>query len=673
MTTGAAFDSNRARRAGWRERPFSTTILFLGSGVLGLGLTALTRIGELQRGLPLVTSHLADLIATAWITWVCASLGCLVVDRFRFLPAAMRAAIAVTVGLTFISTALLFSGLIGQIRTAAVAVVPLAAVFVCAVGTPAKALALFTATGRQIRDSLSSQLVVAAGISVVLVLTVLAAFQPVNDWDSLMYHLMLPSEWLEEGRIFLPDGNLHAAFVGVVQMMYIPMEVFDVRAGPALLQAVALVGTAVVVMDASRRHGGDLVGAIGGSLIVGSSALLAVAAIPRVDAWLVLVIAVVQLLVIEVAAGKREVRRLSILAGAISGVGLGIKYQALAYALPAGALLAFLAVRRRQSALGRGLFVGSTVGLLVAAPWLVKNVVLLGAPLYPFFTQRHTWEWVQSLAPHYEAAHHFRPLAELRRPFSILAWLLEPDSLSRQREGMLAGLHPMLGLAPLALATKRWRLALAALVLSMGGVAVVVVVSSTTNPRYLNPAFPGMAFAAALVVGGLVGRAQAPRQRTAIAIIVVIALLPGLIWAGLRVASGSLQFSVGLESAAMWSERPSNVDRARLESVDEWLMVEGAERTLLLLEARTDDFTSDVIQDVSASNWPHMWEALGGVCPRQAPFTHVLLNRGALTIFLSDGMSESANHWDKFGDFATRCLERVGNAHGYELFGLRGP
>jgi hypothetical protein len=61
------------------------------------------------------------------------------------------------------------------------------------------------------------------------------------------------------------------------------------------------------------------------------------------------------------------------------------------------------------------------------------------------------------------------------------------------------------------------------------------------------------------------------------------------------------------------------------------------------------------------------------VCPRQAPFTHVLLNRGALTIFLSDGMSESANHWDKFGDFATRCLERVGNAHGYELFGLRGP
>ena len=673
MSTGAAFESNRARRAISWERPTSVTVLFLVSGALGLGLTALTRVGELQRGLPLIASHFADLIATAWITWLCASLGYIVVDRFRFLPAAMRAAIAVTVGLAFISTALAFGGLIGQIRLVAVGVMPLAALLVCAAGTPGKALATFTAAGQQIRDSLSGQMVVATGVSVVVVLTVLAALQPVNDWDSLMYHLMLPSEWLEEGRIFLPDGNLQAAFVGVVQMMYIPMEVFGVRAGPALLQAVALVGTAVVVMDASRRHGGDLVGTIGGSLILGSSALLAVAAIPRVDAWLVLVIAVVQLLVIEIVAGMSEVRRLSILAGALSGVGLGIKYQALAYVLPVGALLVFLAVRRRQPALGLGLFVGSTVGLLVAAPWLVKNVILLGAPLYPFFAERHTWEWLQALAPHYEAAHHFRPLAELRSPFSIVAWLLEPGSLSRQREGTLAGLHPMLALAPLAIATRRWRLALAALALSLGGVALVVAVSSTTNPRYLNPAFPGLAFAAALTLGGFVGHVKGSRQRAVIASIVVTALLPGLIWAGLRVASGSLQFSVGLESAATWSERPSNVDRARLEAVDEWLMAEGAERTLLLLEARTDGFTSDVIQDVSATNWPHMWEALGGVCPRQAPFTHVLLNRGALTIFLSDGMSGSANHWDKFGGFATRCLERVGDAHSYELFGLKGP
>lgn len=673
MTTRSAFESRRARRARWWERPTSVTILFLGSGAVGLGLTLLTRIGERQRGLPLVTSHLADLIATTWITWVCASLGYLVIGRFRFLPTAMRAAIAVTTGLTFISTALLFGGLIGQIRPVAMAVVPLVAVFVCVVGTPAKALALFTATGRQIRVSLSGQPIVAIGMTVVVVIAVLTALQPVNDWDSLMYHLLLPSKWLEAGRIFLPDGNLHAAFVGVVQMMYIPMEVFDLRAGPALLQVVALVGTAVVVMDAARRHGGDLVGTIGGSLILGSSALLAVAAIPRVDVWLVLVIALVQVLAIEIAAGNSEVRSLSILVGALSGIGLGVKYQALAYALPVGALLVFLAFRRRQGALGWGLFIGSALGLLVATPWLVKNVILLGAPLYPFFAERHTWEWLQDLAPLYEATHHFRPLAELRKPFSVAAWLLEPGSLSRQREGALAGLHPMLVLAPLALITRRWRLSLAALVMSLGGVAVVVLVNSATNPRYLNPAFPGLAFAAALALGGLVGHAKASRRRMIIARIVVVALLPGLIWAGLRVASGALQFSVGLESAATWSERPSNVDRARLEAVDDWLLAQGAERTLLLLEARTDDFRSDVIQDISATNWPHIWEAVGGACPRHAPFTHVLLNRGALTIFLSDGMSESANHWDKFGDFASRCLERIGDAHGYELFVLARP
>jgi len=664
-------EPKRVGTARWWERPTHVTSLFLGSGVLGLGLTALTRIGEPQRGFPLIASHLADLIATAWIIWVCASLGYLVVDRFRFLSAAMRAAISAAVGLTLISAALLLGGFFGHIRLVGAVVVPLAAVSVGVAGTPAKTLALFFAAGRRIRDCLSGHLVAVAGISLVLALTVLAALQPVNDWDSLVYHLMLPSEWLEEGRIFVPDGNLHAAFMGVVQMMYIPMEVFDVRAGPALLQAVALVGTAVVVMDASRRHGGDLAGVIGGSLIVGSSALLAVAAIPRVDAWLVLVIAVVHLLVIEIAVGKRHVRGLSILAGALSGLAFGIKYQALAYLLPVGALLVFLAVRRRQPDLGRGLFVGSTMGLLVAAPWLVKNVILFEAPLYPFFAERHVWEWLQALAPLYEADQLFSPLSELREPFSIGRWLMEPGSLSRQREGMLAGLHPLLALAPLALATRRWRPALASLVLSLGGVAVIVAVSSFTNPRYLNPAFPTLALAAALVLGAFVGHAKASQQRTVLASVVLIALLPGLIWGGFRVASGALQFSVGLESTAGWSERPLNVDRARLEAVDEWLIAEDAERTLLLLEARTDDYTSDVIQDISITNWPHMWQALAGGCPHHAPFTHVLLNRGALTIFLSDGMSESANHWDKFEEFATRCLVPRGNRHGYQLFGLR--
>ena len=667
------FEPDRARRARWWERPSSVTVLFLVSGIVALCLTALAQTGELQRGFPLITSHLADLAATGWIVWACTSLGYLVIERFRFLPPAMRAAIALAVGLTIVSTALLLGGLLGHIRLVGVAVIPLVAILVSVVGAPARALALFILTGRQIRDCLSGNLVAGAGMSLVVVLTVLAALQPVNDWDSLMYHLMLPSEWLEEGRLFLPDGNLHAAFVGVVQMMYVPMELFGVRAGPALLQAVALVGTAAVVLEASRARGGDLAGIMGGALILGSSALLAVAVIPRVDAWLVLVIAVVHLLVIEIVDGAGDVRGAAILTGAVAGLGFAVKYQALAYLVPAGVVLLFLAVRRRQPDLGGGILVGSMVGLFVAAPWLIKNVILFGAPLYPYFAERQMVEWLRALAPHYEADQVFRPLRELREPFSIGRWLLEPGSLSRQREGTLAGLHPILALSPLALATRHRRPASTALALSLGGVAVIVTVSSFTNPRYLNPAFPGLALATALFLGEVVGRAKEARRRIVVACIILIALSPGLMWGGLRVASGAVQFSVGLESAATWSERPAHFDRARLRAVDEWLHAEGAARTLLLLEARTGDFTSDVIQDVSATNWPHMWEATAGACPLDAPFTHILLNRGALSIFLSDGMSEAANHWDKFEEFSARCLDLAADRDGYELYRLREP
>src|SRR5439155_1832013 len=112
------------------------------------------------------------------------------------------------------------------------------------------------------------------------------ALAPPIDWDSLMYHLRVPAQFAQEGRVYLTEDNLNGAFVGLVHMLYVPLLALGSSAGPALVSAVLalLLGAAVLAFCVRFLDGPT--SALSLSLLSGSTILLLTAITARVDVTL---------------------------------------------------------------------------------------------------------------------------------------------------------------------------------------------------------------------------------------------------------------------------------------------------------------------------------------------------------------------------------------------------
>jgi len=218
---------------------------------------------------------------------------------------------------------------------------------------------------------------------------------PPGDWDSLMYHLEVPEAWLEAGRIHLPEDNLHAAITGLPQLLYLPLLAAGSPASAALLNGLfALLLAAATFAVGARLLDGES-GALATTLLWASTGILVVAVTPRVDTTLTLFLLVghgaVAAALLEPGARRDHLYR----AALVLGLAVGVKYHALAYAAALAPLALWALFRRGDPPPRRGRI--ALLGILLfgvaALPWLVKNVILLGAPLYPFFAERSRRGW----------------------------------------------------------------------------------------------------------------------------------------------------------------------------------------------------------------------------------------------------------------------------------------
>src|SRR5690606_27684524 len=129
----------------------------------------------------------------------------------------------------------------------------------------------------------SSDLVTWTVFIAVAMVHLTGALVPVTDWDSLMYHVDVPTSFLAEGRLHVPEDNLHVAYVGLWHMLYLPF--LSVRAvyGLALLNATYAILLGLAVLIVGERLFGRVV-AVGSFLMLwGSSSLVLIATTPRID------------------------------------------------------------------------------------------------------------------------------------------------------------------------------------------------------------------------------------------------------------------------------------------------------------------------------------------------------------------------------------------------------
>jgi len=539
---------------------------------------------------------------------------------------------------------------------------------------------------------------------VIAVFLLIFGVSPPTDWDALMYHLEVPLEFLRAGRVFLPPDNLHASFVGLPHMLYLPLLAAGSRAGPTVLNVLLTLALALSVYRVGARLMGATVGALGMTLFWGTSTILLVAITPRTDVALAFFLFLGHYAVVlggekTLAIHQREVSaipwtrvsdskeetdpiRWISLASALFGLSVAVKFNGLAYSLAVSPVAVWVLSRNRPrpGEAFRVLLLWGAIGSVCMAPWLLKNLALFGAPLYPFLTQRVAEPWLDALFPGGSAAGAVGPgtlrmLRSVQDPFSLPALFFQPSGLNVESEGAFYYVNWAFFLLPAGIFYLRnWRLMILlgpALVYS-----ILAITLDVPNVRYLVPAIPALTLSVAWIGHEWAGRwSKISTGIPILASLATLALYPTLktmlVW--LMVIPGPAYAVGALSARAYFGAHPAT---RYLAPVVEHVNRDPppGTRTLMLFEARGEPFDRMVIQDNKISNWPILAEArktTGDTCLRAANFDFVLLGVAAVAYYEARGLDPRELRLEDFEEFRASCLEEVWRTPGYVLFGRR--
>lgn len=256
-----------------------------------------------------------------------------------------------------------------------------------------------------------------AFVLLVFVLNMLRALAPPLKWDSLVYHLQIPQAYLAAGRIFFYPENFYAGFPQAVEVLFAWAMALGAASTAAVFSWAVSVLAFLSVEGFSRRVLGQ------GGRWLAPAILLSGYSISQAMNWAylelwILLFGTVMLLALDYYLRSSQCSWL-LLAGVVLGFAISIKYTA-------GVLLAIAAIMllvREPNPKSTGakplglirsfpwrswfselLLIGGVAAILML-PWLLKNLILMGNPLYPIWVpgdQIDPWQQAfhSGLPPH---------------------------------------------------------------------------------------------------------------------------------------------------------------------------------------------------------------------------------------------------------------------------------
>ena len=317
-----------------------------------------------------------------------------------------------------------------------------------------------------------------------------------HPYDVVEYHLELPREWYEAGRMRRPTNNIYGYFPAVAEVQ--SLAAMELRGGPwagmyqaQYLSLIYAILTVMAVCGATRSPAaGVMAAAVPWAVMLAGvayneSAFLLYATLAA--AW-------------AVRALRGRAARCMAVAGAAAGFACGVKYTAVPMVL-IGVAVAYAA------APGRGkwrlkvvpLAVYGLAAVALLSPWGVRNLAWAGNPVYPLAMRQFGSNGLSDGQVERWDVAHAPPAAEVSAASRAAAF------------GNIVLLDPQYGrvIWPLALiaaavglAAKRSRPGAVLLVTLLGTMAAVWVGFTHLQGRFFTPAIP----VAALLIGGARGR-----------------------------------------------------------------------------------------------------------------------------------------------------------------------
>jgi len=364
-----------------------------------------------------------------------------------------------------------------------------------------------------------------------LVLALLAAANaPGTIWseegygyDVLEYHLEMPREYYEAGVIAYAPHNVYANFPASVEMYYLLTmvvldDVLDVGTTANmvhLLFAVLTVWAAWVV----GRDWSASAGVVAGISAASAGWLIYLSGLAYVENAMLFFGVVASGCVLRALRTDGSARVWFILAGLAAGFACGCKYTAVPMiAAPLGMAI-LVASRQPLRRRATDALTFSVFCLLAFSPWLIKNAVMTGNPVFPLANSLFHAEpegWGEEETERFDAAHGIAP-AERSIGARLAATWKRTVGDPYQRFGPAVFLLAVGGL----IGRQRDRTDLALVVVLV--VQVLVWLLAT----HLFARFTVVLLIPLVLLAGRSITSEAPRRRKAI---IVIAMLAGCTW-----------------------------------------------------------------------------------------------------------------------------------------------
>ncbi len=238
-----------------------------------------------------------------------------------------------------------------------------------------------------------------------LAIIALGAALPSTDFDVNEYHFGGPKEFYLAGRIQFLEHNVYTSFPFLTEMLTLSAMVvhgdwfWGALAGKLLLSVYALL-TALAIRPLARCWAGPLAGDLAAFAWLTTPWVFRISTIAYVEGALACYLAMAWLVVsLDRVCGTR-----ALLAGLFAGSAMACKYPGLVQVvIPVGAALLARSATRDWQRLGPLYIAGIALAI---GPWLLKNLVETGNPVYPLgwslFGGR---DWDAALNAKWRAAH----------------------------------------------------------------------------------------------------------------------------------------------------------------------------------------------------------------------------------------------------------------------------
>jgi 4-amino-4-deoxy-L-arabinose transferase-like glycosyltransferase len=229
--------------------------------------------------------------------------------------------------------------------------------------------------------------IICIAILIILLVEIILNLTPPVARDALIHHLAIPKLWLENGGFYEIKWAEFSYFPMNVDLLYIIPLYFNKDFIANFIHMSFGIGTALLIYHYLRNRISRIAGLLGILVFLSTPIVVRSSTQAYVDLGLTFFTTASILSFIRYRDGEFKELKWLFISSVAMGLALGTKYNALIAWIFLSLAIVFVYSRdtkKQWKAVGNGV-IFFFISLFVFSPWLIKNIILTGNPLYPLF------------------------------------------------------------------------------------------------------------------------------------------------------------------------------------------------------------------------------------------------------------------------------------------------